>query len=187
MKKILITMMTTLAACTGLFAQNAGKDGKFLVVYFSATGNTEEVAKKLAAELDAGIYKIEPEEPYTSADLDWHNKQSRTSVECNDKNSRPKIKGRLPDISGYDTIFVGYPIWWGIAPHIVLTFLEKEKVAGKNIVPFCTSGGSGIGGSIPAIKQAAAGAKVLEGRKFRSGESAKKIGDWARGYIGWTE
>ena len=124
---------------------NGGTDmSKKLVAYLSASGVTEAVAKSLAKGADADLYQIRPEIPYTSADLDWMNKKSRSSVEMNDPSSRPGIfKGDL-DISDYDVIFLGFPIWWYVAPTIINTFLESYDFTGKTVIPFATSGGSGI-------------------------------------------
>ena len=118
---------------------------KALVAYFSCSGVTEKLAKTLASVVDGGLYKIEPAVPYTSADLDWHNPKSRSSVEMQDKASRPEIAGTVANISEYDIVYVGFPIWWYIAPTIINTFLENYDFSGKTVVPFATSGGSGVG------------------------------------------
>lgn len=118
---------------------------KALVAYFSCSGVTKGVAESLAEVVGADLFEIEPEEPYTDADLDWTNKQSRSTVEMNDPSSRPAIKSAVVDMSSYEVVFVGFPIWWYVAPTIINTFLESYDFAGKTIVPFCTSGGSGVG------------------------------------------
>ncbi len=118
--------------------------GKTLVTYFSASGVTAKVAKALAQETDADLFEIKPEEVYTSADLNWMDKTSRSSVEMNDKASRPKIAEKVENMDAYDTVYVGFPIWWYVEPRIIDTFLESYDFSGKDIIPFATSGGSGI-------------------------------------------
>lgn len=136
-----------LAAC----AQNANKkeNGKMetkktLVAYFSATGTTAEAATELAKAANADLYEIKPEVPYTDADLDWTNKKARSTVEMNDKSSRPAIKGTVNNIEQYDTVYVGFPIWWYTAPTIINTFVEKNNLKGKTLITFATSGGSSV-------------------------------------------
>ena len=118
---------------------------KILVAYFSAGGVTAELAKRLAEAAGADLHEIEPAEPYTDADLDWRNSRSRSTLEMQDKSSRPAVHGRVEHMADYNTVFVGFPIWWGIAPTIVNTFLESYDFSGKTVIPFATSGGSGIG------------------------------------------
>ena len=130
---------------------------KPLVVYFSATGTTKGKAEILAKVLGADLKEIVPAQSYTAADLDWHDKKSRTSVEMADKASRPAIAGTVANMADYDTVFVGFPIWWYIAPTIVNTFLEAHDLAGKRIVPFFTSGGSGAGKTLDYLKPSAPG------------------------------
>ena len=117
---------------------------KTLVAYFSATGTTERAAKMLAEVAGADLYRIEPETPYTAADLDWHDKNSRTSVEMNDPKSRPAIKGRCEQMADYDVVYIGFPIWWYTAPTIINTFVESYDLQGKTLIPFATSGGTDI-------------------------------------------
>lgn len=118
---------------------------RILVAVFSASGVTSAVGKEIARIAHADFYRIVPKIPYTYSDLNWTNKQSRTSVEMNDPYARPEIDGRVGNMSTYDTVIVGFPIWWGIAPRIIETFLESYNFGGKTIIPFCTSGGSGVG------------------------------------------
>lgn len=118
---------------------------KKLVAYFSATGTTEKVARALAEATGADLFQIVPEVPYTAADLDWNDKMSRSSREMADKSSRPAISSRVKSIDAYKTVFIGFPIWWYVAPTIVNTFLEQYDFAGKKVIPFATSGGSGMG------------------------------------------
>ena len=117
---------------------------KKLVTYFSASGVTKKLAEKLAAAVDADLFEIRPKIPYTKADLNWMDKQSRSTIEMQNPSSRPEIAEGGPDLSGYDTIFVGFPIWWYVEPRIVDTFLERSDFSGKTVIPFATSGGSGI-------------------------------------------
>ena len=149
---------------------------KKLVAYFSASGATKRVASALAKSADADLYEIKPVKPYTAADLDWMNKKSRSSVEMKDKTSRPEIITGDIDISGYDVIFVGFPIWWYVAPTIVNTFLESYDFAGKKIVLFATSGGSGFGKTLEGLENSASGAQIVEGRMLngRLDEAALK-------------
>ena len=119
---------------------------KKLVVFFSASGTTKKVAEMIAEEAKADLFEIEPKVPYTKADLDWMNKKSRSSVEMSDKKYRPEIMKKELDMSSYDEILLGFPIWWYVAPRIIETFLESYDFSGKIVVPFCTSGGSGLGG-----------------------------------------
>ena len=138
---------------------------KPLVVYFSCTGNTKRAAEKLAADKGADLAEIVPAHPYTEADLDWHNDKSRSSVEMKDKASRPAIKNDI-DISKYDEIYIGYPIWWYTMPRIINTFVESHDLSGKTVHPFCTSGGSTIDGSVKDLRQAVPGAKVTDGERL---------------------
>ena len=125
---------------------------KKLVAYFSAGGVTKKVAERLAAAAGADLFEIEPAVPYTVADLDWTNKKSRSSVEMNDPSSRPEIARRLDSLEEYDTVFLGFPIWWYVAPTIINTFLESYDFAGKTIIPFATSGGSGLVKTVEVLK-----------------------------------
>ena len=150
---------------------------KKLVAYFSASGVT--LAKNLAAAIDADLFEIEPEVKYTKADLDWTNKKSRSSVEMNDKLSRPAVAKKLGNISEYDEVFVGFPIWWYIAPTIVNTFLEGYDLAGKTIIPFATSGGSGMGETNAYLANSCKGAKLVEGKVLRRNACADELKKWA--------
>ena len=135
---------------------------KKLVAYFSASGRTAKVAEKLANELDADLYEIKPEVKYTKADLNWMNKKSRSSVEMNDKSFRPAIITGDVDVSGYDTVYLGFPIWWYVAPTLINTFLEAYDFAGKKIVLFATSGGSGFGNTVAELQPSAPSAEITE-------------------------
>lgn len=146
MKRILIAsaaLLLTLAAC----GQTGKKEMRTLIAYFSATGTTEAVAKDLADVAGATLYEIKPEVKYTDADLDWRNKQSRSSVEMADKTSRPAIVKDLQDADSYDVIYIGFPIWWYTAPTIINTFIETYGFTGKTVIFFATSGGSDVSGA----------------------------------------
>ena len=140
------------------------KTQKVLVVYFSATGTTKSAAKKIKKAANGTLYQIKASDPYTSADLNYNKDNCRANVEQQDETVRPKVKGKVKNIRKYDVIFVGFPIWWGKEPMIIRTFLESYNLKGKKIVPFCTSGGSGISGSMKGVKAAAKGANVVKGK-----------------------
>ena len=151
---------------------------KVLVVYFSATNTTEGVAEHIANGLNADIYEIVPEDPYTDADLNYNDNNSRTTIEMNDPNARPAISGSVENMEQYDIIFVGYPIWWGEAPRIISTFMESYDFSGKTIVPFCTSGGSGIGSSASTLERFTSGATWLDGRRLNGSDSQDTVMEW---------
>ena len=151
---------------------------KILVAYFSASGVTAKVAKKMAEAAGADLFEIKPEQPYTRADLNWMDKQSRSTVEMKDRSCRPAMAAK-PDISGYDVILVGFPVWWYREPSIIDTFMESADFTGKTVVPFCTSGGSGLGDSAKNMQYLAPGAKVLEGKRFSSSASSDELKKWA--------
>ncbi len=134
-----------------------------LVAYFSASGVTKKKAEELASSLGADIYEIKPVVPYTKADLNWMDKTSRTTIECADKSFRPEMVDDLADISKYDTVYIGFPIWWYVAPNIIKTFVEKFDFSGKKIVVFATSGGSGFGKTIEDLKPSAPNAVFEQG------------------------
>ena len=158
---------------------DTGSEGtKVLVVYFSATNTTEGVAEHIANGLNADIYEIVPEDPYTDADLNYNDNNSRTTIEMNDPNARPAISGSVENMEQYDIIFVGYPIWWGEAPRIVSTFMESYDFSGKTIVPFCTSGGSGIGSSASNLERLTSGATWLDGRRLNGSDSQDTVMEW---------
>ena len=147
---------------------------KVLVVVFSASGVTKKVGKEIARIAGADFYEIVPEELYTAADLDWMNKKSRSSVEMNDPAARPRIAGSALDMAAYDTVIVGFPIWWGVAPRIIDTFLESYDFSGKKIIPFCTSGGSGVGRSDTALhKDVSSDVEWARGRQINRPNEAE--------------
>ena len=156
---------------------------KKLVAYFSASGITAKLAKTLAEAVGADIFEIDPETPYTKADLDWTDKSSRSTIEMNDPSSRPAIAQKCSNIDDYDTIFVGFPIWWYTAPRIINTFLESYDLSGKTIIPFATSGGSGFGKTNEALKPSCPNAKLLEGKVLKGSSDKAELSAWANGLL----
>ena len=152
-----------------------------LVAYFSATGTTAHAAKALAEAIAANLFEIVPEQPYSAADLNWNDKNSRSSREMADEKCRPAIAGDAPEMSDYDTVFLGFPIWWYVEPRIVDTFLEAHDFSGKTIVPFATSGGSGLGKAPQRMASLAPGATVTEGRLLNGRLDAGELRAWAEG------
>ena len=149
-----------------------------LVAYFSATGTTAKAAKVLAKAAGSDLYEIKPAIPYTSADLNWMDKGSRSSVEMNDKQSRPALADTDAPIAGHDVIFLGFPIWWYVAPTIINTFLESYDFTGKTIVLFATSGGSGLGKSAAGLRPSAPGARIVDGRLLNGRLSENELKSW---------
>ena len=156
---------------------------KTLVAYFSASGVTARVAKNLASAAGADLYEIKPAVPYSRADLNWMDKQSRSSVEMRDKSSRPALADTNADIAAYDTIFIGFPIWWYIAPTIINTFLEAYDFSGKKVVLFATSGGSGFGKAVDSLQPSAPGAKIIAGDSLNGNPNEKKLKAFAEKYL----
>lgn len=154
-----------------------------LVAYFSAEGTTRAVAERLAEAIGADLFAIEPKIPYTAADLDWTNKKSRSSLEMNDPKSRPAVAGKVENMKDYRVIFLGFPVWWYREPSIINTFVESYNLAGKTIVPFCTSGGSPIGKADQNIKALAPEADVVQGKRFAAGVSAADLKAWASAWL----
>jgi len=156
-------------------------ENKTLVVYFSATGNTEAVARRIAAEVGADTWRIEPKEPYTAAGLDWTDPQSRCSKENDDPAARPELKENMASIAAYDVVYVGYPVWWGVAPRIVLTFLESHDLSGKTVIPFCTSTSSPLGDSDTLLHEFAPKSTWVAGKRFTERPGKGEVEKWARG------
>lgn len=155
---------------------------KTLVAYFSCTGNTKRVAEDIAGELGADLFEIQPEEPYTSEDLIWSDRNSRSSKEHEDETARPAIAVALENIDQYERVFIGYPSWWGEAPRIVSTFVESYDFAGKTIIPFCTSSSSGLGSSAELLSALSSDdATWLEGERFPSSVSQEDVLAWLDG------
>ncbi|MBS6564677.1 MAG: NAD(P)H-dependent oxidoreductase [Clostridiales bacterium] len=152
---------------------------KKLVAYFSASGVTKNAAERLAKAAGAHLFEIKPALSYTSADLDWTNKKSRSSIEMNNPNSRPEIAERLPNMEDYDAIFIGFPIWWYVAPTIINTFIESYDFSGKTIIPFATSGGSGMGKTVEVLKPLCPNANWIKG-KMLNGVSDSELENWVK-------
>ena len=198
MKKVLV-ILVALVSLTILFAQTSAgtqtadnskksvqqqneggkKMPKKLVAYFSASGTTARVAKELAEAAKADLYEIKPETKYTSNDLDWRDKSSRSSVEMADKKSRPKLADKNTKIADYDVIFVGFPIWWYVAPHIINSFLEAYDFSGKKVVVFATSGGSGFGNTVKELQPSAPKAQIIEGKLLNGRIDKAELAKWA--------
>lgn len=152
---------------------------KTLVAYFSASGTTKMVANRLAGAIGADIFEIEPKIPYSNQDLDWTNKNSRSSLEMNDGSFRPEVAKKVPNMEQYDKIFVGFPIWWYVAPTIINSFLEQYNLSGKTIVPFATSGGSGMGETNKHLAPSCKGAVLKDGKRFATYVSEEGLKAWA--------
>ena len=151
-----------------------------LVAYFSATGTTMDVANRLARATDSDLFAIAPADPYTSADLNWRDKQSRSTLEAADPSCRPSISSRVEHIEDYNTIFLGFPIWWYVAPAIIKTFLESYDLAGKTVVLFATSGGSGMGKTASVLKACAPDTKIVDGGILNNASDAELMNFAAR-------
>ena len=149
-----------------------------LVAYFSASGVTAKVAETLAEAIGADIFEIEPKVPYTEADLNWMDKKARSTIEMSDPASRPEIAAKRDNMKDYDTIFVGFPIWWYEAPRIIQTFLESYDFSGKTVIPFATSGGSEMGKIADILKKSCKGANVLPGKRLSAGISQRELAGW---------
>lgn len=152
---------------------------KRLVAYFSASGVTKKVAEMVAGAADCDLYEITPKVPYTTADLNWMDKKSRSSMEMSDKTIRPEIAGADLDVSAYDEILIGFPIWWYVAPTIINTFLESHDFTGKKIILFATSGGSGFGKTVKELQPSAPGAEIVEG-KLLNRTTQQTVTDWVK-------
>ncbi len=151
---------------------------KILVAYFSASGVTKRAAEEIAAAVGADLCPIEPVQPYTDADLDWRNRQSRSSVEMNDAACRPAFRAPAADVAAYDTVFIGFPVWWYVEPRIVDSFLEAYKFAGKTLIPFATSGGSSIAGAEKSLRAHCPAARWKSGKLVNGGAAA-----WAKSAV----
>lgn len=160
-------------------SERSGKDT--VVIYFSATGTTKGVAERIAAVTNADLFELIPAEPYSEADLNWHDSNSRTSVEMNDPDARPAIANDTVQLDAYSTVYLGYPIWWGDAPRMMTTFVEAHSFDGKTVIPFCTSGGSPIGRSSSNLAAAAGSGNWLAGGRLAAGISENELQDWISG------
>lgn len=183
MCKILFALLAVAGFATATYAQEnqnmdkAGSGNRMLVAYFSVTGTTARAAELLAEATGGELYAITPAQPYSSADLDWNDKRSRCSVEMNDPEARPALGGEKLRAAPYDVVFIGYPIWWNLAPRIVESFIENSDLDGKIIVPFATSGGSGISNSVASLKRAYPDLKWKEGKLLNRAD-LKTIREW---------
>lgn len=153
---------------------------KALVAYFSASGVTAKAARELAEEIGAELHEIRPAVPYSQADLDWRDRQSRSTLEMTDPASRPELAKSDLDVAPYSHIYVGFPIWWGVAPHAVNAFLEQYDLTGKTVIPFATSGGSGMGKTAEVLAASAPGATVLEGKRIGGETDIEALKIWER-------
>ena len=183
MKKIAMMLTALLAISLSACSQKKTEstmEQKTLVAYFSASGTTKAVARQLAEVAGADLHEIKPEKPYTDADLDWQDQQSRSSVEMQDKNSRPAITAKLPNMQDYDVVYLGFPIWWYTCPTIINTFMESYDFQGKTVIPFATSGGSSIKKACADLKAAYPNVNWKEGRLLNHASKAE-LQKWAEG------
>ena len=153
---------------------------KILVAYFSASGVTKNAAEKLAKAANADLFEIKPVRPYTDADLDWTDKKSRSTVEMNDLSSRPEIANKCENMESYDVVFVGFPIWWYVEPRIIDTFLESYDFSGKTVIPFATSGGSGLGKTAENFKKILGANTTVKDGKMLTRASETVVSDWVK-------
>ena len=183
MYKCLLVLLSVVGMATATFAQqkqdmnSKQSNHKVLIAYFSATGTTARAAQKVAAATGGELYAITPAQSYTDADLDWHDTRSRSSVEMSDPKARPAIKGKKENIADYDVVFIGYPIWWNLAPRIINTFIESHDLKGKTVVPFATSGSSSIANRAATLKHTYPALKWKEGRLLNRTDE-KTIRTW---------
>ena len=157
------------------------EEGKTLVVVFSATGNTLELAKKIVSITGADLYEIKAKEEYSSDDLNWHDKNSRTTIEQNDKSVRPEIGSNTVSLDGYTTVYIGYPIWWGEEPRIMDAFVESYDLGSATMIPFCTSSSSGMGRSGKNLAELAGSGNWLDGKRFSEHASEEEVRNWIKG------
>ena len=177
MKRLVLFMMAVMLLSIIVNAQKKG--GKTLVAYFSATGTTEKAAKQVAEVIGGTLYEIQPVKKYTSADLNWHDKSSRSSVEMTDAKSRPALSSKPENLADYDTVYIGFPIWWNLAPRIINTFIESGDFSGKTIILFATSGGSSISNSEKELQKTYSNLKWQKG-KLLNGATKEDIKQWTK-------
>lgn len=177
MKRLVLFMMAVMLLSIIVNAQKKG--GKTLVAYFSATGTTARAAKLVAETVDGTLYEIQPAKKYTSADLNWHDKSSRSSVEMADAKSRPALSSKPENLADYDTVYIGFPIWWNLAPRIINTFIESGDFSGKTIILFATSGGSSISNSEKELQKTYSNLKWQKG-KLLNGATKEDIKQWTK-------
>ena len=188
MKRIVLFMVMVSMVCIASYAQKAAEGTKVLVAYFSATGNTEKAAQQVASIVSGDLHKIQPEKSYTSADLNWRDKSSRSSVEMDDPTSRPAIIDDLKNLAEYDTVYLGFPIWWNQAPRLINTFLEKYNLSGKTAIPFATSGSSNISNAESELRKAYPDVNWQKGKLMNGAteEDIKKIADTYTAFVDGT-
>ena len=177
MKRLTFFMVAIMALCLTAIAQK--QSSKTLVAYFSATGTTEKAAKVVAEVTGGTLYEIQPAKKYTAADLDWHDKASRSSVEMSDSKSRPALYSKLGSLAEYDTIYIGFPIWWNLAPRIINTFIESGDFVGKTVIPFATSGSSSISNAEKELQTNYPGINWGKGRLL-NGASRETVKQWIK-------
>lgn len=181
MNRLICALLTAFTMTFGSCAQNKTNTemnkSKAVVVYFSNTGTTEAVAKNIARVIGSDIYRIEPEQPYSSADLDWQDDNSRTTKEMNDRTARPVIKNGKINLDSIDTVYLGYPIWWDQAPRVINTFIDANGLSGKKIITFCTSGETSIDGSVRQLHSDYPTLNIVKGKRF-NGASAGDVEKW---------
>lgn len=177
MKRLTFFMVAIMALCLTAIAQK--QSSKTLVAYFSATGTTEKAAKLVAEVTGGTLYEIQPAKKYTSADLDWHDKSSRSSVEMTDAKSRPTLSSKAANLADYDTVYIGFPIWWNLAPRIINTFIESGDFSGKTVILFATSGGSSISNSEKELQKTYSNLKWQKG-KLLNGATKEDIKQWTK-------
>lgn len=179
MKRIVLFMFLVSMACIASYAQKTTEGTKVLVAYFSAMGNTEKAARQIASVVGGDLHRIQPGEKYTSADLDWQDKSSRSNAEMDNPKSRPAIVDDLKNLDDYETIYLGFPIWWNQAPRIINTFVEKYNLSGKTIIPFATSGSSSISNAENELRKTYPNVKWGKG-KLMNGVTKEDIKKWTK-------
>lgn len=177
MKRLGLFMTVIMILCITVNAQK--QSNRTLVAYFSATGTTEKAAKQIAEVTGGALYEIQPAKKYTSADLDWHDKSSRSNVEMADASSRPALRSQPQNLAAYDTIYIGFPIWWNLAPRIINSFIEKGDFTGKILIPFATSGGSRISNAEQELKKTYPSLNWQKGR-LMNGATKEEIKQWTK-------
>lgn len=179
---IAMAVCVSFTACAQKKAEGGALPHKVLVAYFSATGTTARAAETVARTTEGDLFAIEPEQAYTAADLDWNDESSRSTREMKDAAARPALKTTDKDLSAYDVVFIGYPIWWNEAPRIVNTFVEAYDLKGKRLVPFATSGGSGVSNSVEALRKAYPGLQWEDGRLL-NGAGESDVREWTENLL----
>lgn len=181
MKKLFITLaVIVLAMNVAAQTPKSMETSKSLVAYFSCTGTTKNAAEKLAAIIGAQLFEIQPAQAYTSEDLNWNDKNSRSTVEMKNPASRPAIANKVANMADYDTIFIGFPVWWYVAPTIINTFIESYDLSGKTVIPFATSGGSGIENCEKSLQNSYPKIKWAKGKLLNGSVDKSKVDSWLK-------